>query len=230
MAAVTLSLVAQIGAGRGRRRPAAGRGRSSRCSSCSRSGRTRPPRAAWPGPSTSRTRPLTRARPPPRSSRRRVMTSKVRHAPLWMCQPEQRGIDIGAQGVDVVQHQVLATAGARPAAAPARRCAAGWALRTNGRPGAGTGAAGCRCSRWLRRRCCAQSISAWRRLSRTFCCCSSSICCGISSQANRRSRTVGTMRRPTDRPRREQQRALVAVVVLPRPGTPRSARGSGSWW
>ena len=111
-------------------------------------------------PSTRRTRPLTRARPPPRSSRRRVMTSKVRHAPL-LDVPAQQGRDrhrppacrcCAAAGTS--------TAGAPPAAAPARRCAGGWALHTSGRRGAGIAAAGCRCSRWPRRRCCAQLISA----------------------------------------------------------------------
>ena len=38
------------------------------------------------------------------------------------------------------------------------------------------------------------------RLSRTFCACTSSICCGISSQAKRRSRGMGTIRSPTERP------------------------------
>ena len=57
-------------------------------------------------------------------------------------------------------------------------------------------------------------ISAACRPSRTFCACASSICCGISSQAKRRSRSMGTMRRPMLRPGRKQQRAGIAVVVL----------------
>ena len=44
---------------------------------------------------------------------------------------------------------------------------------------------------------CAQAIKAVCTLSRTFCAWVSSICCGVSSQANRRSRTVGTRRNPT---------------------------------
>ena len=66
----------------------------------------------------------------------------------------------------------------REQAAPARRCARGWAPRTNGRPGAGTAAARCRYSRCLRRRC-VPSRSGLRAGCRApSAACSSSICCG----------------------------------------------------
>ena len=90
MAAVTLSLVGQIARASGRRRPAAGRGRSSRCSSCSRTGRTRSSSRGMARPSTRRSRPLTRARPPPRSSMPAGDDLEGQAAPLADVQPEQR--------------------------------------------------------------------------------------------------------------------------------------------
>ena len=58
-------------------------------------------------PSTRRTWPLTRARPPPRSSSRRVMTSKVRQPCCARCRPNIAGSGVRAEGVNVVQHEVL---------------------------------------------------------------------------------------------------------------------------
>ena len=200
----------------GRRRPAPSSARSARVrpktpSSWSmsiqsgqrvvvRQARTPSPRAAAPG---LRPGAAGRRRAP---GRRRGLRSgarsprSVRHAPRLDVQPEQRRVDVRAERVDVVQQQVLQLRPLGAAAARARRCAAGSAPRTSGRPGAGTARAGCRCSRCPRRPASAQPISAACRLSRTFCACSSSSCCGISSQAKRRSRTIGIRRRPIARP------------------------------
>ena len=180
--------------------------RSTSSSSCNRRAEIRLPRAAWPGLREAARVPLTRARPPPRSSMRRVMTSKVRHAPCANVQAEQRRIDVRAERVDVVQQQVLQDSAAPSAVARARRCAGGSEFRTSGRRDAGIARARCRCNRCLRLPACAQPISAACRLSRTFCACSSSSCCGISSQGNRRSRSIGIMRRPMARAGRKQQR------------------------
>ena len=101
----------------GRRPPAAGRGRSRWSSSCNSDSSNSSSSRGMARPSTSRTRPSTRARPPPRSSMRRVITSKVRHAAAVDVQAQQGRIEIGAQGVDVVEQQVLAAAAAAQAVA-----------------------------------------------------------------------------------------------------------------
>ena len=150
-------------------------------------------------PSTMRARPLTRAKPPPRSSSRRVITSKDRQAPWRMCRPSSAGSRSAPRRIDVVDHQIF-QAGRPAGGAAERRCAAGWKSRTNGPPGEGIARGHCRCNRFLRRPV-SPSRSARRAGSRrTFCACSSRTCCGISSHIKRKSRSIGTRRKPMARP------------------------------
>ncbi len=158
-------------------------------------------------PSTRRTWPLTRARPPPRSSIRRVMTSNVRQAPCVRCSPSMAG-STSAPSVSMLCSIRCCSCGrsaSSRASAPLRSRFGNFEpvadrMQALQRHVVGVIAAfaGVRGPVDERVRAGCRGLSA---------ACSSSICCGISSQMNRRSRSMGIRRRPTERPSDEKQRA-----------------------
>ena len=151
--------------------------------------RTRSSSRGIASPSTRRRRPSTRASPPPRSSMPARDHLGSQAAPALDVEPEQRRIRrprracrcCGAAGI-----RSCGRSASRRASTPLRS-RFGTSIPVADRMQALQRQVVGVVARLRPRRAPSRS-SAARRLSRTFCCCSSSICCGISSHAKRRSR------------------------------------------
>ena len=179
-----------------------------------RSGRTPCPRAAARVLRTSRSWPFTRARPPPlildapRDDLEAEACTRARGAAR-----SSAGSTSAPRVSTLCMKEMLQPRTRRQQARPARRCATDSGPRTNGRRDAGTGPAGCRCSRYPRRRygptpsrrgegCRAPSVAVRRAR-----------CCAVSCQRNRRSRSIGIEAQADGPAGREHQWPRIAVVL-----------------